>query len=180
MTYLTLTVTLATLAASVSACASHKALPLAIKKRVETEPMAEWVYEASFNWGCLDPEYTICQTGIQQLSIPLSLSNRLILNYQLNLDYPDSINSIYFNWGYGPVFTVAYEDSVWTDNPAVTYNNKMVYLAGWHVHTPADYSVGGDCSKVEMYFVYVDAEGYKKAVLAFCLNSGNSNNIFFS
>lgn len=122
----------------------------------------------------------MCQTGTQQSPIPLSLSNGLALNHQLDFDYPDSVNGMYFNWGYGPAFTVAHEDGVWTDNPAVTYDNETVYLAGWHVHTPADHSVGGDRSKVEMHFVHVDAEGHEKAVLAFRLDPGNSDNAFFS
>ncbi|KPM35724.1 hypothetical protein AK830_g10832 [Neonectria ditissima] len=166
-------------AAGVSACASHNTSPLAMKKR-ETQPMAEWAYEASFNWGRLDPKYALCQTGTQQSPIPLSLSNGLAQNHQIEFDYSPSVNGTYFNWNYGPAFTVAHEEDVWTNNPSITYDNETLYLAGWHIHAPADHSVGGDRSKAEMHFVHVDAEGHEKAVLAFRLDPGNRDNAFFS
>jgi carbonic anhydrase len=170
-------VTTIALAAGVSACARHNGA--SIKRRAD-HPSAKWAYEASFNWGRLDPEYALCQTGTQQSPIPLSLSNGLSLNHQITFDYPDNVAGDYFNWGYGPAFTVAHEEGVWTNNPAISYDNETVYLAGWHIHAPADHSVGGDRSKAEMHFVHVDAEGNNKAVLAFRLDPGNRDNAFFS
>ncbi|KAH7114003.1 alpha carbonic anhydrase [Dactylonectria estremocensis] len=177
---LSLSVTFATLAAGVSACARHDAASLALRKRQEGQPNAEWAYEASFNWGRLDPGYALCQTGTQQSPIPLSLSNGLALNHQIDFNYPDEVNGTFFNWDYGPAFTIAHEEDVWTENPSITYDNQTVYLAGWHIHSPADHSVGGDRSKAEMHFVHVDAEGHEKAVLAFRLDPGNRDNAFFS
>ncbi|KAH7128904.1 carbonic anhydrase [Dactylonectria macrodidyma] len=176
---LSLSVTFASLAAGVSACARHNAAPLALAKRAGT-PKAEWAYEASFNWGRLDSSYHLCQTGTQQSPIPLSLSNGLALNHQIDFSYPSDVNGTFFNWGYGPAFTIAHEENVWTNNPSITYDNETVYLAGWHIHSPADHSVGGDRSKAEMHFVHVDAEGHEKAVLAFRLDPGNRDNAFFS
>ncbi|KAK7422696.1 hypothetical protein QQX98_001484 [Neonectria punicea] len=168
------------LAAGVSACARHNEAPLAMKKRQEIQPMAEWAYEASFNWGRLDPNYALCQTGTQQSPIPLSLSNGLSQNHQIDFDYSPSVNGTFFNWDYGLAFTVSHEEGVWTDNPAITYDNETLYLAGWHIHAPADHSVGGDRSKAELHLVHVDAEGHEKAVLAIRLDPGNSENAFFS
>lgn len=124
--------------------------------------------------------YSLCQTGTQQSPIPLSLSNGLALNHQIDFSYPNEVNGTFFNWGYGPAFTLAHEEDVRTNNPSITYDNQTVYLAGWHIHSPADHSVGGDRSKAEMHFVHVDAEGHEKAVLAFRLDPGNRDNAFFS
>lgn len=93
-------------------------------------------------------------------------------------NYNGSISGNFYNWGYGPSFTVAH-DGDWTKHPSVTYDNETVYLKGWHIHAPADHSVGGDRSKAELHMVHVDITGHEKAVMAIRLNPGNSNSTFF-
>ena len=138
-----------------------------------------WAYEASFNWGKLSPDYRLCQTGTQQSPIALSLGNGLALNHVPRFNYTGSIPGNFFNWGYGPAFTLNHNGD-WTSHPSFTYDDTTLYLKGWHIHAPADHSVGGDRSKAEMHFVHVDAEGHEKAVLAFRLDPGNFNSTFFS
>ncbi|KAJ4335191.1 hypothetical protein N0V87_006345 [Didymella glomerata] len=137
-----------------------------------------WAYEASFNWGKLSPDYRLCQTGTQQSPIALSLGNGLSLNHVPTFNYTGKVPGNFFNWGYGPAFTLAHNGD-WTSHPSFTYDNETLYLKGWHIHAPADHSVGGDRSKAEMHFVHVDAEGHEGAVLAFRLDPGNFNSTFF-
>ncbi|KAH7067001.1 alpha carbonic anhydrase [Paraphoma chrysanthemicola] len=139
----------------------------------------DWAYEASFNWGRVNPEYRLCQTGTQQSPIALSLGNGLALNHVPRFNYNGSIAGNFYNWGYGPAFTVAH-DGDWTTHPSFTYDNETVYLKGWHIHAPADHSVGGDRSKAELHLVHVDAEGHEAAVMAIRLDPGNFDNAFFS
>ncbi|KAF2028862.1 carbonic anhydrase [Setomelanomma holmii] len=94
-------------------------------------------------------------------------------------NYNGSIAGNFYNWGYGPAFTVAH-DGDWTTHPSFSYDNKTAYLKGWHIHAPADHSVGGDRSKAELHLVHVDAEGHETAVLAIRLDPGNFDSAFFS
>ncbi|KAI8932599.1 hypothetical protein NX059_010103 [Plenodomus lindquistii] len=139
----------------------------------------DWAYEASYNWGRINPKYRLCQTGTQQSPIALSLSNGLSLNHIPKFNYNGSIRGNFYNWGYGPAFTVARDGDDWTKNPSFSYDNNTVYLRGWHIHAPADHSVGGYHSKAELHFVHVDEEGHEAAVLAIRLDPGNANNTFF-
>ncbi|KAF4978638.1 hypothetical protein FZEAL_5041 [Fusarium zealandicum] len=175
----------ATSVAGVLSCASHDNYrPLMNKKRHinprATPGEADWAYEASFNWGRINTNYSLCQTGTQQSPIALSLNNGLSLDHIIEFNYPANITGNFFNWGYGPAFTVIHEDDDWTHNPSFTYDNMTVYLAGWHIHAPADHSVGGDRSKAELHLVHVDAEGHERAVLAIRLDPGNADNEFLS
>lgn len=138
----------------------------------------DWAYEASYNWGKVNKDYRLCQTGTQQSPIALSLNNGLALNHIPKFDYNGTVAGNWFNWGYGPAFTVAQNED-WTKNPSATYDNKTVYLKGWHIHSPADHSVEGDRSKAELHLVHVDAKGHEAAVMAIRLDPGNANNTFF-
>ncbi|KAM5344332.1 hypothetical protein ACJ41O_012869 [Fusarium nematophilum] len=171
--------------AGVFSCAQHdNHLPLMNKKRHisprATPGKSDWAYEASFNWGRLNPDYHLCQTGTQQSPIALSLSNGLSLNHIITFDYPENVTGNFFNWGYGPAFTVIHEEDVWDKNPSFSFDDETVYLKGWHIHAPADHSVGGDRSKAELHLVHVNATGHERAVLAIRLDPGNSNNAFLS
>jgi carbonic anhydrase len=55
----------------------------------------DWAYEASFNWGRVNPSYRLCQTGTQQSPIALSLGNGLALNHVPEFNYNGSIAG---NW----------------------------------------------------------------------------------
>ncbi|KAH7132158.1 carbonic anhydrase [Dendryphion nanum] len=149
-----------------------------IRKR-QTSPSPQWAYEASYNWGKLHPMYALCQTGTQQSPIALSLNNGLSLNHIPVFNYNGNVTGNFRNWGYGPAFSVE-NDGNWTNNPSFTYDNETLYLQGWHIHSPADHSVGGDRSKAEIHFVHVDSTGHEKAVLAIRLDPGNADHPFFS
>lgn len=127
-----------------------------------------------------DADYALCQTGTQQSPIALSLNNGLSLNHIPEFNYPDSVAGNFYNWGYGPAFTVTHEDGVWDQNPSFSFDNETVYLKGWHIHAPADHSVGGDRSKAELHLVHVDAKGHERAVLAIRLDPGNRDNQFLA
>ncbi|KAF1835149.1 carbonic anhydrase [Decorospora gaudefroyi] len=194
-----------TLASSALGCAQHtnNKLPRLQGRQdgVPLQPVPEanttkndWAYEASFNWGRIKPEYRLCQIGTQQAPIALSLGNGLALDHIPKFAYNGSVAGNWYNWGYGPAFTVARTnqsygeeeaeeeeaDVDWTTHPSFTYDNTTVYLKGWHIHAPADHSVGGDKSKAEMHLVHVDASGHEAAVLAIRLDPGNSDAPFFA
>ncbi|EAT90449.2 hypothetical protein SNOG_02237 [Parastagonospora nodorum SN15] len=92
-------------------------------------------------------------------------------------NYNGSTAGNFYNWGFGPAFTVAH-DGDYTKHPSVTYDNKTVYLKGWHIHAPADHSVNGARSKAELHLVHVDASGHEAAVMAIRIDPGNSDNQF--
>ncbi|KAJ4323882.1 hypothetical protein N0V84_004105 [Fusarium piperis] len=165
-------------------CALHENHQQLVNRKRHVSPRAtgdtDWAYEASFNWGRLNPDYALCQTGTQQSPIALSLNNGLSLNHIPEFNYPDRVAGNFYNWGYGPAFTVTHEEGVWDQNPSFSFDNETVYLAGWHIHAPADHSVGGDRSKAELHLVHVDAEGHERAVLAIRLDPGNRDNQFLS
>ncbi|WQF80885.1 Putative alpha carbonic anhydrase domain, carbonic anhydrase, alpha-class [Colletotrichum destructivum] len=172
------------LASGAVACPGHENhISEGLGKRVVVSgpapPPTDWAYEASFNWGRINPNYTLCQTGTQQSPIALSLNHGLSLNHIVTFDYPEKTKGNFYNWNFGPAFTVSHPDGVWTENPSASFDNTTVYLKGWHIHSPADHSVNGDRSKAELHLVHVDEEGHEKAVMAIRLDPGNSNNTFF-
>jgi carbonic anhydrase len=175
----------AALVALAAACPQHDNGDISKLRRRADPPAggnktADWAYEASYNWGKLDPAYQLCQTGTQQSPIALSLSNGLALNHVPTFNYNGSIAGVWANWGYGPAFTVAHpEGSDWTTHPSFTFDNMTAYLKGWHIHAPADHSVGGDRSKAELHLVHVNDKGKESAVLAIRLDPGNFNSTFF-
>ncbi|KAF2828199.1 carbonic anhydrase [Ophiobolus disseminans] len=176
----------AALVFSTSACPEHKYTsgPRLQGRQTITDPGAnstqnDWAYEASYNWHRVSSEYYRCQNGTQQSPIALSLGNGLALNHVPKFNYNGSIAGDFYNWGYGPAFTVKH-DGNWTSHPSFTYDDMTVYLKGWHVHAPADHSVGGDRSKAELHLVHVDASGHEAAVMAIRLDPGNFDSAFIT
>lgn len=86
----------------------------------------------------------------------------------------------YYNWGYGPAFTLDHAEDDYTTLPAMNFDNETLYLRGWHLHAPADHSVAGDRSKSELHLVHVNEEGEEAAVIAIRLDPGSSDSPFFS
>lgn len=149
-------------------------------RTTRTPPDQDWAYEASFNWGRLNPAYERCQTGTQQSPIGFSLNQGLSTKH-----IPDfsKISGLYpgnfYNWGYGPAFTLLHEKGVYNTLPTLSYDNETNYLTGWHIHAPADHSVGGDRSKAEIHYVFSDDAGQYRAVVAMRIDPGGRVNAFF-
>lgn len=93
-------------------------------------------------------------------------------------NYPTELSGNFFNWGYGPAFTVQNDDKIWTQNPSFSFDNETVYLKGWHIHSPADHTVERHRSRAELHLVHVNAQGKERAVLAIRLDPGNKPNSF--
>lgn len=130
----------------------------------------------------MSQDYALCQTGTQQSPIPLDLHQ--VLSAQHKLDSPDfhgNTTGNFYNWGYGPAFTVHRENENDLSNlPAVKFDNETVHIGGWHIHTPADHSVGGHKPKAEMHFVLYTADGHERAVLGFMIHPGSHDSVFFN
>jgi carbonic anhydrase len=62
----------------------------------------------------------------------------------------------------------------------MSFDDETLYLRGWHLHAPADHSVGGDRSKSELHMVHVNEEGEEGAVLAIRLDPGLAPSRFFA
>lgn len=167
------------------ACPEHDFHARRHIKRAEPAD-TQWAYEASYNWGQLSESFSLCQAGTQQAPIPLLLTQGLSLNHipRFGEGYNATANGTFFNWGYGPAMSLAHEQGVYTTLPSFTFDdngaNETVYLTGWHIHSPADHSVGGDRSKAELHFVHTTSEGVPRAVLAFRIDPGNSDSPFFA
>jgi carbonic anhydrase len=169
-------------ASLVQACPEHDFHAARHIKRAE--PTAtKWAYEASYNWGQLSTDYTLCQAGTQQAPIPLLLTQGLSTTHVPSFNYKGATNGTFFNWGYGPAMSFAHAEGVYDTLPSFTFEddgkNQTVYLTGWHIHSPADHSVQGDRSKAELHFVHVDSAGKPRAVLAFRIDPGNSESPLF-
>ncbi|KAG7527747.1 hypothetical protein FFLO_06628 [Filobasidium floriforme] len=176
---------LAALSTLTQACPEHDFHARRHIKRAEPADTV-WAYEASYNWGQLSESFSLCQAGTQQAPIPLLLTQGLSLNHipRFGEGYNGTANGTFFNWGYGPAMSLAHEQGVYTTLPSFTFDdngvNETVYLTGWHIHAPADHSVGGDRSKAELHFVHTTSEGTPRAVLAFRIDPGNSDSPFFA
>ncbi|KAL8990069.1 MAG: hypothetical protein Q9169_008214, partial [Polycauliona sp. 2 TL-2023] len=146
-----------------------------------SDPALDWTYDASYNWGSLKPYYATCQTGTQQSPIALSLTNGLSLYHHPRFEgYNRNVTGNWTNWSYGPAFNLDYEKDDYTSLPKMKWDNETAYLKGWHIHAPADHSVGGDRSKLEMHLVHVNSEGLETAVLAIRLDPGASPSPFLT
>ncbi|KAH6664438.1 alpha carbonic anhydrase [Halenospora varia] len=102
------------------------------------------------------------------------------MNHRPTFSYSTPVAGNIYNWGYGPAFSVNTNSTPITSAPSMTWDDKTVYLKGWHIHSPADHSVQGDRSKSELHLVHSDAEGHEKAVVAIRVDPGNTNSPFFN
>jgi carbonic anhydrase len=127
------------------------------------------------------PDYELCQTGTQQSPIGLGLNQGLASNHQPYFDgYSGNVTGNWYNWGYGPAFTLDHEEDEHTTLPNMTYDDETLYLIGWHLHAPAEHSVAADRSKSELHMVHVNEEGEEAAVLAIRLDPGTTDSPFFA
>ncbi|PPJ57939.1 hypothetical protein CBER1_09714 [Cercospora berteroae] len=103
-----------------------------------------WAYEASYDWGRLDPgtpplhsnspvpppltllppEWVLCQAGTQQSPIPLRLDQGLSRAHIPTFSYPSSVTGNFSNWGYGPSYTLSLgpnNNDDYTTLPSLTF-----------------------------------------------------------
>lgn len=168
-------------------CADHTGRNHHFVKRQQVSPTnpshisTDWAYDASYNWGAIKPAYETCHTGTQQSPVALTLTEGLShYHYPTFSEYDRNVSGNWSNWGYGPSYNLSHPADDWTTLPVLKWDNETSYLKGWHIHTPADHSVGGDRSKAELHMVHVNSDGLETAVLAIRLDPGSSPNAFFS
>lgn len=120
--------------------------------------------------------YDLCQSGTQQSPIALNLNQGLSRQHQPDFSgYLTEVTGTFYNWGYGPAFTIDHPQDQWTTLPRMRFDNETVYLKGWHTHTPADHSVSGYRSKGEIHLVHVDESGLERVVIAVRLEPGRAD-----
>jgi len=166
---------------SIIACPQHDHVShgRSLNKRAGGEQ--DWSYLASYDWGMINENYTLCQTGTQQSPIQLMITQGLSTSHSPMFDAASysAVSGALSNWGYGPAFTTSTNSSI-TSGPAMTYDNTTLYLKGLHIHSPADHSVQGDRSKAELHLVHADASGKERGVIAIRIDPGNADSLFFS
>ncbi|CAL3967346.1 unnamed protein product [Diplocarpon coronariae] len=145
---------------------------------VNKRATSDWAYDASYNWGMINKDYTLCQTGTQQSPIELRTTQGMASTHQPTFD-PNGYSNVkgeVFNWGYGPAFNNPFS----ANGPAMKYDDTTLYLKGLHIHSPADHSISGDRAKAELHLVHADASGAPKGVIAILIDPGNADSAFFS
>ncbi|OJD35135.1 carbonic anhydrase [Diplodia corticola] len=169
---------------TILACADHSYSARSIvQKRMKDSDILEsqwstrnissrdWAYEASYDWGRVNPDYELCQTGTQQSPINLrtaAVGNKV--HTPVFTGYDGEWQGQYFNWGYGAAFNIDHPKGDYSQLPSMEYDNHTVYMTGWHIHAPADHRIDGESPKAELHFVHVDAKGKEKAVLGFMMD----------
>ncbi|CZR54038.1 related to carbonic anhydrase precursor [Phialocephala subalpina] len=181
---------------TITACPQHDFHGHSLNKRAGGTQ--DWTYEASYNWGMVNSNYTTCQTGTTQSPIQLLLTQGLSQAHlpSFSTSTYSSVPGTLSNWGYGPAFSVSSSssthpssnttsDSSSSSAPSFTYldannQNTTLYLKGWHIHAPADHSVQGDRAKAELHLVHTDSSGAEAGVIAIRIDPGNADSPFFS
>lgn len=102
----------------------------------------------------------------------------------MDFDYPNKVTGKFHNWGYGPAYDLDQPvEGDYSSLPSLVFDenniNETVYLASWHIHTPADHTVQGHRSKAELHLVHASADGTERAVLGIRIDPGNSDSKFF-
>ncbi|KAG9236542.1 alpha carbonic anhydrase [Amylocarpus encephaloides] len=138
----------------------------------------DWDYDASYNWGSINPNYTLCQTGTQQAPIHLQSTDGFSTAHVPTFHYDTPLSGNLLNWNYGPAFTVDTSNMSLTSSASFTFDDETVYLKGWHIHSPADHSVDGQKSRSELHLVHGDATGHESAVLAILMDPGIEDSAF--
>ncbi|KAK1961155.1 carbonic anhydrase, partial [Colletotrichum sublineola] len=176
-------VSLLLLAPCVLACPEHKNRYEVGDKRRKTslsDPACDWSYETPLNWGRNNPNYSLCHTGMQQSPISVGLRRYGVAQYKIQWTYNNETKGNFYNWGYGPAFTVIVPKGGYNGGPHFTYRGLTGYLKGWHIHTPAEHIVDGYRAKAELHLVHVDTQGRDNAVLAIRLDPGDTESPFFA
>ncbi|KAM0712072.1 hypothetical protein Q7P37_011166 [Cladosporium fusiforme] len=173
-------VALSLFTASALGCAQHDNYhyPGQQKKRADAGETRDWEYAQSFEWASLNSDYEMCQAGTHQVPIGLRLEDSPAVTHKPSFKYEGNFEGNFYNWGFGPAFTISHEEGNLTSNPSFTYDNTTVYLTGWHIHTPAEHTVAAHRAKAELHLVHADADGNPKAVVGIRMEAGASNSSF--
>lgn len=183
--------TLTTLVTIVLGCAdhldaAHYTAPLHHQKRqlttIETgRKETYWRYDASYDWGKIDPAYGVCQNGTRQSPIALQRGGGLSNYHQPAFEYEGKIvTGNFVNWGHGPAFTLYHPEGDFSALPKMKFDDEEVFLIGWHIHSPADHTVDGYRAKSEMHLVHANAEGDPRAVVAIRIDPGKGPSTFIT
>ncbi|KAF4547786.1 Hypothetical protein D9617_36g063240 [Elsinoe fawcettii] len=150
---------------------------------VTSRPAAnfDWSYNDSYNWGAIKEAYDTCLTGTQQSPIELKTSDGFAKTHKPDFrDVKGKVRGNFYDWGYGPAFTIIHEEGNFTSLPSVTFDDQTVYLIGWHVHSPADHVVDGDRPRAELHYVFYDEGGEARSVFGMRIDSGSTSSAFFA
>ncbi|KAF3053147.1 hypothetical protein E8E11_010857 [Didymella keratinophila] len=150
--------------------AAHYTAPFHRQKRqlttLETgRKETHWRYDASYDWGKIDPAYGVCQNGTRQSPIALQRGGGLSNYHQPTFD---------------PAFTLYHPKGDFSALPKLKFDEEEVFLFGWHIHSPADHTVDGYRSKSEMHVVHANAEGKPRAVVAIRIDPGKAPSAFLT
>ncbi|RMD44032.1 hypothetical protein DV735_g1070, partial [Chaetothyriales sp. CBS 134920] len=133
----------------------------------------------------LEEQYATCHAGVSQSPISLHTASGLATTHTPDFSgYTSSsheLSGTFFNWGFGPAFTITHEGTDFTTLPALKFDDRTVYLTGWHIHTPSEHVVDGVKARGEVHLVHVDESGEAASVVALRIDaSKHASSAFLS
>ncbi|MDI7659155.1 carbonic anhydrase family protein [Cronobacter universalis] len=131
---------------------------------------SHWSYEgegAPEHWGSLDPDFSLCQKGMNQS--PIDIDNTLKAHVvPLNTHYIDG-PSLILNNGHTIQATMPP-----TTQDSVTIDGTVYALQQFHFHAPSENTLHGKHYDLEMHLVHKNAAG-EIAVVAVMFKTGAAN-----
>ena len=140
------------------------------------------IYSYSYNRTRILSPRRICPLPRRHLPSPIGLHTTSGLAHTHTPDfsgYSTEVSGTFFNWGFGPAYTLKHEGSDFTTLPALKFDDRTVYLSGWHTHFPSEHLVDRVRSRAEMHFVHVDAAGKAASVVGIRIDVSTHTSKFF-
>lgn len=139
---------------------------------ITAESKSHWSYDGDTgpaNWGNLNTEYSLCETGKNQSPINITQAIKASLS-ELNFDYVADVASIKNN-GHSIQSNIA-------DGSSVMINGKEFNLLQFHFHSPSEHHVNGNNYPLEVHFVHADKDMNLAVVGVFFEESSEENTVF--
>lgn len=124
-------------------------------------------HEGPQDWGALDPDYHICQSGREQSPININRSTQSS-SKPIHFWYSSEPDNIVNN---GHTIQVNMEEG-----SRIKLNGKIYELLQFHFHSPSEHQINGKHAAMVIHFVH-QAEDGQLGVIGLLLDKGPSNQI---
>ena len=139
----------------------------------EHEEEVHWGYEGEVgpeNWGSLNEEWELCDTGLEQSPIdvvPEELGFEELP--EITFDYQDVDLNVVNN---GHTIQV-----IFPEGSAIEVNDTIYNLLQFHLHSPSEHTAVGQAYPLELHLVHSDEDG-NLAVIGVLIEEGDENPAF--
>ncbi|MEQ8435691.1 MAG: carbonic anhydrase family protein [Oceanicaulis sp.] len=130
---------------------------------------SSWGYDgavAPANWGSLNAEYAVCDTGTEQSPIDL-VSTDMDAQNTPDINWTPASSAIVADTGYTVVVSVE-------DAGGLTLGGTEYALAQFHFHAGSEHTIDGAQYPLEVHFVHVSEDG-QLAVVGMMFEDGAAN-----